>query len=109
MSSSTSSILNIFFSLAPLEPGCGKQDLKYLPGVCYLLIYTVTVIKKGSDAMTDEEWNARAEWITLGIEKGWISEQYCATHDGGYEYLNDEEKAEYDEGGDPCEPVLRLL
>lgn len=62
-----------------------------------------------SNAMTTKEWNDRADWITFGINKGWISKQYCATHDGGYEYLSDEEKEEYDEGGDPCEPVFRIL
>ena len=62
-----------------------------------------------SDAMTTREWNDRADWVTFGISKGWISEQYCAVHDGGYDYLSDQEKDEYDEGGDPCEPVFRIL
>jgi hypothetical protein len=41
------------------------------------------------------------EWMQVGIDKGWISPGYCATHDGGYDYLTDEEKVEYEEGGDP--------
>jgi hypothetical protein len=49
------------------------------------------------------------EWLNFGIEQQWISEPYCATHDGGYEFLNEAEREEYDAGGDPCEPVLRLL
>jgi hypothetical protein len=49
------------------------------------------------------------QWMSEGIRNGWISAGYCATHDGGYDYLTDEEKAEYDEGGDPCEPVFRVL
>lgn len=49
------------------------------------------------------------EWIDLGVSKGWVSEPYCGTHDGGYEYLSDEEREEYDAGGDPCEPVVRIL
>lgn len=49
------------------------------------------------------------EWMKVGIDKGWISPGYCATHEGGYDYLTDEEKVEYEEGGDPCEPVFRVL
>jgi len=49
------------------------------------------------------------DWVETGIKNGWISPGYCATHDGGYDYLTDEEKVEYDEGGDPCEPVFRVL
>lgn len=49
------------------------------------------------------------DWVEAGIKNGWISPGYCATHDGGYDYLTDEEKVEYDEGGDPCEPVFRVL
>ena len=49
------------------------------------------------------------EWMQVGIDRGWISPGYCATHDGGYDYLTDEEKVEYEEGGDPCEPVFRVL
>jgi len=49
------------------------------------------------------------DWVKLGVSKGWVSEPYCAIHDGGYEYLSDEEREEYDAGGDPCEPVVRIL
>ena len=59
--------------------------------------------------MEDQEWNDRAEWVKLGIAKGWISEQYCATHDGGYDFLSDEEKVEYEEGVDVCEQVFKIL
>lgn len=61
--------------------------------------------------MTEEygEWNERADWIQHGIAKGWISEPYCNTHDGGYEWQTDEEREQWDEGGDPCQTVLRVL
>lgn len=49
------------------------------------------------------------KWVDLGIKNGWISPAYCSTHDGGYEYLTDEEKMDYDEGLDVCEPVFRIL
>ena len=48
-------------------------------------------------------------WLTSGLERGWISDPYCNTHDGGYEYMSEEEIAEWDEGGDPCCHVVRLL
>lgn len=45
------------------------------------------------------------EWINLGIDKGWATGA-CATHDGipGTK----EENEEWDEGNDPCQPVLRI-
>ena len=48
-------------------------------------------------------------WLTSGIERGWISDPYCNTHDGGYEYMNEEEIKEWDDGGDPCCHVVRLM
>jgi hypothetical protein len=59
--------------------------------------------------MNTEQWNERADWVTYGKEKGWVTDSICATHDGTYEYMNDEERKEYDEGGDPCDLVLKLL
>jgi hypothetical protein len=59
--------------------------------------------------MQDEEWDERAEWVLFGITKGWISEQYCAVHDSGWDYLTPEEQEYAEEGGDPCEPVFRIL
>jgi len=48
-------------------------------------------------------------WLTNGIERGWISEPYCHTHDGGYQFMSEEEIQEWEDGGDPCEHVLRIF
>ncbi len=48
-------------------------------------------------------------WIHNGIERGWITEPYCNTHDGGYQYMSEEESQEWDDGGDPCCHVVRLI
>jgi hypothetical protein len=48
-------------------------------------------------------------WLRFGIRKGWISPPYCATHDGGYDYMTEEERAEWDEGGDPCHVSISVL
>jgi hypothetical protein len=49
------------------------------------------------------------EWLQLGIEKGWVAgEPFCHTHDGD-PYMTEEEDQEWEEGGDPCMPVLKLL
>ena len=47
------------------------------------------------------------EWLELGIESGWITRPHCATHDGVAETLNEIEA--WEEGIDPCVPVVRLL
>lgn len=64
------------------------------------------------DSMFTQEW-ARAQqfeyfwhWAEHGVSRGWCSEPVCATHDGIPS--TPEEQAEWDEGHDPCEHVLRL-
>lgn len=39
-------------------------------------------------------------WYENGVERGWISEVFCNTHEGPP--LTDEEAQEWEEGGDPC-------
>lgn len=48
-----------------------------------------------------------SEWIAYGVEKGFCSPLICATHDGIPS--TPEEAAEWEDGGDPCQPVVRLL
>lgn len=48
-------------------------------------------------------------WLTNGIERGWVTEPFCSTHDGGYQYMSEEEIEQWDEGGDPCCHVLRIM
>jgi len=48
-------------------------------------------------------------WLRIGIKAGWISKPYCATHDGNYEYMTDEEREEWDEGNDPCHVSISVL
>lgn len=45
-------------------------------------------------------------WMAYGVEKGWCSRPVCATHDGVPD--TEEEQAEWDEGYDPCQHILRL-
>jgi hypothetical protein len=46
-------------------------------------------------------------WLENGIERGWVSEPFCNTHEGD-PYMTDEEMQEWDEGGDPCQVVLKI-
>lgn len=46
------------------------------------------------------------DWRDYGIEKGWISESVCDTHDGPP--MSEEEAAEFNDGGDPCIPIFRV-
>lgn len=48
-------------------------------------------------------------WLTNGIERGWVSDPYCHTHDGGMQYMSEEELEEWEAGGDPCEHVVRIF
>lgn len=57
--------------------------------------------------MSDEQ-NRFIEWINIGIDMGWITEPFCNTHDGD-PYMTEEEEKEWEEGGDPCQHVVKLL
>jgi len=60
------------------------------------------------EELSDEE-KEFGIWLTNGIERGWVSDPYCHTHDGGMQYMSEEEIEEWEAGGDPCEHVLRIL
>lgn len=55
-----------------------------------------------------EEMVEAGEWLQKGIDAGWITEGFCMTHDGD-PYMTEEEEAEWEEGGDPCCPVVKWL
>ena len=46
-------------------------------------------------------------WLENGIERGWVTEPFCNTHEGD-PYMDEEEQKEWDEGGDPCQVVLKI-
>ena len=48
------------------------------------------------------------DWLASGIEKGWVSDPFCYTHDGD-PYMTEEEEQEWEDGGDPCSHVVKLI
>ena len=48
------------------------------------------------------------DWLQIGIEQKWVTEPFCNTHDGD-PYMTEEEQQEWENGGDPCQPVLKLI
>jgi hypothetical protein len=55
-----------------------------------------------------DEVEAAARWLEYGIAMGWVSEGFCYTHDGD-PYMTAEEEQEWEDGGDPCSPVVKWL
>ena len=47
-------------------------------------------------------------WLENGIERGWITEPFCNTHDGD-PYMTEEEAKEWNDGGDPCQVVFKII
>jgi hypothetical protein len=47
-------------------------------------------------------------WLASGIQNGWVSEVFCNTHEGD-PYMTEEEEKEWEEGGDPCCHVIKIL
>ena len=56
------------------------------------------------DDIIDEVW----AWLQVGIDKGWVTDPFCYTHDGD-PYMTEEEEKEWEDGGDPCAPVIKIL
>lgn len=48
------------------------------------------------------------DWLRQGIKSGWVTESFCNTHDGD-PYMSEEEEKEWEDGGDPCMQVIKLL
>jgi hypothetical protein len=46
------------------------------------------------------------EWLSYGIKQKFCTDIVCGTHDGVP--YTPEEEAEWDEGNDPCAPLLRI-
>ena len=47
-------------------------------------------------------------WLNNGIDRGWITEPFCNTHDGD-PFMSEEEEKEWEEGGDPCQVVIKII
>ena len=54
------------------------------------------------------EYDEFLEWAKVGYDKGWISDVFCNTHDGD-PYMSEEEEQEWEQGGDPCMSVFKVL
>jgi hypothetical protein len=47
------------------------------------------------------------EWLSRGMENGWVTSPFCGTHDGPP--MTQIEADEWDAGYDPCAPMLRII
>jgi hypothetical protein len=46
-------------------------------------------------------------WLQNGVNRGWITEPFCNTHDGD-PYMSEEEIEGWESGGDPCQVVIKI-
>ena len=46
-------------------------------------------------------------WLENGINRGWITPPFCNTHNGD-PYMTEEEQQEWEDGGDPCQVVVKV-
>jgi len=58
--------------------------------------------------LNDENIDEFRIWLNNGIERGWISDVQCATHEG-IDPISEEEVKEWDESGDTCQFVVRIM
>lgn len=55
--------------------------------------------------MNEEEFE---KWLAIGLENNWVSKPFCHTHDGD-PYMTEEEEKAWEEGGDPCCFVIKMV
>lgn len=48
------------------------------------------------------------DWLDIGLAQGWVSQPFCYTHEGD-PFMTEEEAAEWEDGGDPCCPVIKII
>jgi hypothetical protein len=58
--------------------------------------------------MENKKYDDFLDWMAFGVSQGWVTELFCNTHDGD-PYMTEEEEQEWEDGGDPCLPVLKVL
>ena len=46
------------------------------------------------------------DWVKYGVDRGWSTDVFCETHDGPE--MTDEEAKEWEQGLDPCFPIIRI-
>ena len=56
---------------------------------------------------TELDYDEFEIWLNNGIDRGWITEPFCNTHDGD-PYMSEEEQEEWESGGDPCQVVFKI-
>jgi hypothetical protein len=54
----------------------------------------------------ESEFGEFADWLALGLVRGWVSEPMCNTHSGLP--LTEVEEQEFEEGFDPCVTTIRV-
>lgn len=57
-------------------------------------------------SVNESNVNEFRDWIEVGISKGWVSDVFCNTHDGGP--MTEQEMQEWDDGNDPCSTHMRV-
>lgn len=61
----------------------------------------------GVTVMAKSERELFFNWLERGINKGWITQPFCTTHDGD-PYMTMEEELAWEQGDDPCCHVTKL-
>ena len=46
-------------------------------------------------------------WLQNGVDRGWVTLPFCNTHEGD-PFMTEEEQQEWENGGDPCQLVVKV-
>jgi hypothetical protein len=49
-----------------------------------------------------------SDWLDIGLAQGWVTTPFCMTHEGD-PFMTEEEAQDWEDGGDPCCPVIKII
>ena len=87
--------------------GAVNSAIKFNPS-CMGPVDVVSVQGYTYNMITEENHLEFRIWLENGIERGWVTEPFCNTHEGD-PYMSEEEMEEWDQGGDPCQVVIKVI
>ena len=63
-------------------------------------------LRNGYSKHTPLRPRTQYDWLELGVKNKWCCRPVCGTHD--MVPMSPEEEAEWDEGNDPCQYIVRV-
>ena len=67
--------------------------------------YIVNELNKRNWVVIEKDFHP---WHEYGMKMNYVTPVFCQMHDGGYDYLDETQRTEMDEGLDPCIETMMI-